>query len=155
MAKIGDRLGFPIEAFIADPSVAARDAQAAHAFSPQEYINALFLAPTPIPPLLIEDVSVEFQMEVSDTQSAKKVSGSGNPKLFKTAVNDPSKISSSREHTRSTNQSAKYQVKTRVPQQQPKGLSRVMNTLNVRFDEAATNMPAAHNDEQAKPTKSS
>lgn len=103
-------------------------------------VNAPFLGLVPIPSLLIDDVQVDFQMEVSDTSTEKtdtkaEVSTSAEAS-FKFGffgsgkVNIAGKVSSSRENTRSTNQTAKYQVHVSARQQQPtEGLSRLMDIM--------------------------
>lgn len=102
-------------------------------------VQAPLLGLVPVPSLLIDDVSVEFQMEVSGTTSSKDTSSaSGSVKAeagYKgfggsASVSIEGKVSSSRENTRSTNQSAKYQVRVRASQQQPtEGLSRLMDIM--------------------------
>ncbi|GHV04480.1 alpha-amylase [Campylobacterota bacterium] len=102
-------------------------------------VEAPFLGLVPIPSLLIDDVDIEFQMEVSATENTKETenkegsvtaSGSYGFGFFKAAVNVQGKVSSSRENTRSTNQTAKYQVKVSAHQQrQTEGLSRLMDIM--------------------------
>lgn len=86
---------------------------------PQEIkVQAPFLVLVPLPNLLIDDVLVDFQMEVTATEtstdkSASEGCTSANAN-FKFgcfgggSVNVSGKVSSSRENTRSTNQTAKY-----------------------------------------------
>jgi hypothetical protein len=90
------------------------------------HVQAPFLGLVPIPSLLVEDVNIEFQMEVSATESTKsttsaeastKVEGSHGFLVAKVKVEVQGKVSSSRENTRSTNQTAKYQVRVVARQQ--------------------------------------
>ncbi len=103
-------------------------------------VHAPFLGLVPIPSLLIDDVQIDFQMEVTDTATSKEVSGSEvatdanasfNFGLFgKGSVSIHGKVTSSRENTRSTNQTAKYQVHVSARQQRPtEGLSRLMDIM--------------------------
>jgi hypothetical protein len=102
-------------------------------------VKAPFLGLVPIPALLIDDVQIDFQMEVTDTttsadKSEKEASVSAEATYgvlaFKAKVNVSGKVSSSRENTRSTNQTAKYQVHVSARQQRPpEGLSKLMDIL--------------------------
>jgi hypothetical protein len=102
-------------------------------------VQAPFLGLVPIPSLLVEDVNIEFQMEVSAAESTKattsaeasvKAEASYNAFVVKAKVEVQGKVSSSRENTRSTNQTAKYQVRVVARQQQPtEGLSRLMDVM--------------------------
>jgi hypothetical protein len=95
-----------------------------------------FLGLVPQPSLMVEDVNIEFQMEVSAAESTKsttsaeastKASVSGGW-FVKASVEVQGKVSSSRENTRSTNQTAKYQVRVSArQQQQTEGMSRMMD----------------------------
>jgi hypothetical protein len=103
------------------------------------HVQAPFLGLVPIPSLLVEDVNIEFQMEVSATESTKdtssseasiKAEASYNGWFVKAKVEVQGKVSSSRENTRSTNQTAKYQVRVVARQQQAtEGLSRLMDVM--------------------------
>ncbi|MGH0053647.1 MAG: DUF2589 domain-containing protein [Sphaerochaetaceae bacterium] len=108
--------------------------------SVQTHVQAPLLGLVPIPSLLVEDVTVEFQMEVNATTSEKSQVGSevssstsANVKFGwfgSGSVSVEGKVSSSRENTRSTNQSAKYQVRVFAHQQAPtEGLSRLMDIM--------------------------
>ena len=109
--------------------------------NPQDIkVQAPFLGLVPLPNLLIDDVQVDFQMEVTATEtstdkSASEGSTSANAN-FKFgcfgggSVNVSGKVSSSRENTRSTNQTAKYQVHVSARQQrQTEGLSKLMDIM--------------------------
>ncbi len=76
----------------------------------------------PMPALLVDHVTIDFQMEVSASESSKSssekegsFSASGGCCWFKASVSG--KVSTSKENTRSTNQSAKYQVHVEANQQ--------------------------------------
>lgn len=103
-------------------------------------VNAPFLGLIPLPSLLIDDVQIDFQMEVTTTEtSTEKSDKSGDSTVtsnFKFgcfangSVSVNGKVSSSRENTRSTNQTAKYQVHVSArQQQQTEGLSRLMDIM--------------------------
>lgn len=103
-------------------------------------VRAPFLGLVPIPSLLIDDVQIDFQMEVTDTLTSKEtgsseVSTEANAS-FKFgwfgsgSISVKGKVSSARENTRSTNQTAKYQVHVSARQQQPtEGLSKLMDIM--------------------------
>lgn len=103
-------------------------------------VQAPFLGLVPLPNLLIDDVQVDFQMEVTATEtSTEKAAREGSTSAnasFKFgcfgggSVNVSGKVSSSRESTRSTNQTAKYQVHVSARQQrQTEGLSKLMDIM--------------------------
>lgn len=104
------------------------------------HVQAPFLGLVPLPCLLIEDVNVEFQMEVTTSESVtekttKEASSQLNANfkmgfLGSGSLNIQGKVSSSRDNTRSTNQTAKYQVRINArQQQQTEGLSRLMDIM--------------------------
>ena len=109
--------------------------------TPQDVtVQAPFIGLVPLPNLLIDDVQVDFQMEVTATEtSTEKSSTEGSSSAnanFKFgcfgggSVNVSGKVSSSRENTRSTNQTAKYQVHVSARQQrQTEGLSKLMDIM--------------------------
>ena len=98
-------------------------------------IEAPFIGLVPIPSLLIDRVDVDFQMEVTDTNVNKTSSAaeasskiSGGWWMVKAEISG--KVSSSRENTRTTNQTAKYQVHVTATQQpQTEGLSKLMDIM--------------------------
>ncbi|MEG2181292.1 MAG: DUF2589 domain-containing protein [Bacteroidales bacterium] len=103
-------------------------------------VQAPFLGLVPLPSLLIDDVQIDFQMEVTTTETSKETSNSSVDtnvsSSFKfgcfanASVSVNGKVSSSRENTRSTNQTAKYQVHVSARQQQPtEGLSKLMDIM--------------------------
>lgn len=97
-------------------------------------VKAPLLGLVPTPNLLIEDVRIDFQMEVtmaetskekSDTEASAKAAYKG---WFGVSAEVQGKVSSSRETTRSTNQTAKYQVSVNARQQRPsEGMSKLMD----------------------------
>lgn len=102
---------------------------------PQE-IQAPFIGLVPIPSLLIDRIAVDFQMEVTDT-NVEKTSSTADASTKITAkgwwvasAEVTGKVSSSRENTRTTNQTAKYQVHVTASQQpQTEGLSKLMDIM--------------------------
>jgi len=103
--------------------------------TPQDVtVQAPFIGLVPLPNLLIDDVQVDFQMEVTATETSTEKSsteGSSSTNCFGGgSVNVSGKVSSSRENTRSTNQTAKYQVHVSARQQrQTEGLSKLMDIM--------------------------
>lgn len=101
----------------------------------EQTVEAPFIGLVPIPSLLIDRVDVDFQMEVTDTNTEKtntsaEVSTNISSKWFGVKVEVAGKVSSSRENTRSTNQTAKYQVHVTASQQpQTEGLSKLMDIM--------------------------
>lgn len=103
-------------------------------------VHAPFLGLVPLPALLIEDVQVDFQMEVTTTETStsrqnSEVSTSANSSFkfgcfASGSVSVNGKVTSARENTRSTNQTAKYQIHVSARQQPPtEGLSRLMDIM--------------------------
>ena len=100
-------------------------------------VQAPFLGLVPIPSLLIESVDVDFQMEVTSTETSKDTttaeitSKAGYKGLFsRVSVEVQGRVTTSRENTRSTNQTAKYQVHVSARQQRPtEGMSKLMDIL--------------------------
>ncbi|MEN8857945.1 MAG: DUF2589 domain-containing protein [Flavobacteriaceae bacterium] len=103
-------------------------------------VQAPFLGLVPVPSLLIDDVNIDFQMEVNAATSSKSTKAEEaqidghtefNLGFFgKGHIDVQGKVSSSRENTRSTNQTAKYQVRVSARQQQPtEGLSKLMDIM--------------------------
>lgn len=102
-------------------------------------VQAPMLGLVPLPSLLIEDVSVDFQMEISTSTASKeenkseaelKAGASAGWGWGKASVEFTGKVSSSRENTRSTNQTAKYNVRVNArQQQQTEGLSKLMDIM--------------------------
>lgn len=103
-------------------------------------VQAPFLGLVPLPALLVDDVQIDFQMEVTTTETSKattnkEVNTSVNSNFrfgcfAKGSVSVNGKVSSSRENTRSTNQTAKYQVHVSARQQPPtEGMSKLMDIM--------------------------
>lgn len=98
-------------------------------------VQAPFIGLVPIPSLLVERIDVDFQMEVTETNqttdnSSAEASTNISSKWFGVNVGISGKVSSSRENTRSTNQTAKYQVHVTASQQpQTEGLSKLMDVM--------------------------
>lgn len=103
------------------------------------HVQAPLLGLVPVPSLLVEDTTIEFQMEVSATESSKTSSGSEIDTSTSAkygflglggSTTVSGKVTSARENTRSTNQSAKYQVRVYARQQPPtEGMARLMDIL--------------------------
>lgn len=98
-------------------------------------VQAPFIGLVPIPSLLIDRIDIDFQMEVTDTntettKTSAEVSTNISAKWFVVKADISGKVSSSRENTRSTNQTAKYQVHVTASQQpQTEGLSKLMDVM--------------------------
>lgn len=98
-------------------------------------VKTPFIGLVPIPSLLIDRVDVDFQMEVTDTSNVKstinaevetKVSG----KSWLISAEISGKVTTARENTRMTNQTAKYQIHVSASQQpQTEGLSKLMDIM--------------------------
>ena len=98
-------------------------------------ISVPLLALVPVPALLIQDVSIEFNMEVKSSATSK--SSTGAEAGFKASVgfgpfsaSMHGSVSSHNEQTRKSDNSAKYNVKISAKQSEtPEGLSRVLDML--------------------------
>lgn len=100
-------------------------------------VQAPLLGLVHAPSLMVDDVNIDFQMEVSDTtvdtsknshEASVNAESTYNGFFVKGKVNVAGKVSSSRENTRNTNQTAKYQVNVKARQQQPtEGMSKLMD----------------------------
>ena len=118
--------------------------------TPQDVtVQAPFIGLVPLPNLLIDDVQVEFQMEVTATETSTEKSsteGSSSANCFGGwSVNVGGKVSSSRENTRSTNQTARYQVdESNRQQRQTEGLSKLKDILASCVEP----LPTKKNDEE-------
>lgn len=87
-------------------------------------VQAPVLGVMPMPSLLIDHVTIDFQMEVTASESnssqlsaSSEASGSVGWGPVRASVSG--KVATSRENTRSTNQTAKYQVHVAANQQPP------------------------------------
>ena len=98
-------------------------------------VSAPFIGLVPIPSLLIEAVNIDFQMEVTDATTSKtstnaESSVAAKGKWLFCSVDVQGKVGTSRENTRTTNQTAKYQVHVTAGQQKPtEGLSKLMDIM--------------------------
>lgn len=100
-------------------------------------VQAPFLGLVPIPSLLVENVEIDFQMEVTATEVTKTkldaevtTKAVFNPWFSRSSVEVQGRVTTSRENTRSTNQTAKYQIHVSARQQPPtEGLSRLMDIM--------------------------
>ncbi len=87
-------------------------------------IKAPLLAVVPLPNLAVEEVSVDFQMEV--TLTAKTDSADDKEGEVKIC----GKVTSSASQTRETNQSAKYHINVKAARQEtPEGLARILDIM--------------------------
>lgn len=104
------------------------------------HVQAPLLGLVPVPALLVENVDVSFQMEVTSSEQTKAAQDNtldtnvnANfriPFCGSGSVSIQGKVSSSRENTRSTNQTAKYQVSVNARQQPPtEGMSKLMDIM--------------------------
>ncbi|MCD7953624.1 MAG: DUF2589 domain-containing protein [Synergistaceae bacterium] len=99
------------------------------------HVKAPFIGLVPIPSLLIERVDIDFQMEVTDhSESKDKVNTEWKTqetaKWFTLSAEVTGRVTTSRENTRSSNQTAKYQVHvTAAQQQRTEGLSKLMDIM--------------------------
>lgn len=95
-------------------------------------IQAPLLAVVPVPNLAIEEVNIEFQMEVtSATKENTSSSAEENKDGEEEGVRVCGKVSSQASGTRETNQSAKYQIQVKAHKQEtPEGLSRILDVLS-------------------------
>ena len=85
-------------------------------------VKAPFIGLVPIPSLLIDRVDVDFQMEVTDTSNVKstinaKVETKVSGKSWLISAEISGKVTTARENTRMTNQTAKYQIHVSASQQ--------------------------------------
>ena len=98
-------------------------------------VKAPFIGLVPIPSLLIDRVDVDFQMEVTDTSNVKstinaKVETKVSGKSWLISAEISGKVTTARENTRMTNQTAKYQIHVSDSQQpQTEGLSKLMDIM--------------------------
>ena len=98
-------------------------------------IHAPLLGLVPIPALLVESVNIDFSMEVkqstnssSKTEASSEVSAKGGWGPFRASVTG--KVATTRENTRSTDNTAKYTVSVVARQQQPtEGMAKMMDLL--------------------------
>jgi hypothetical protein len=98
-------------------------------------VKAPFIGLVPVPSLLIDNIDIDFQMEITDSSTSKssesaEFSSTVSAKWFTASVDIQGKVTSSRDNTRSTNQTAKYQIHVSASQQkQTEGLSKLMDIM--------------------------
>ena len=101
----------------------------------KQAVKAPFIGLVPIPSLLIDRVDVDFQMEVTDTSNVKsttnaEVEAKATAKHWFINAEISGKVTTARENTRMTNQTAKYQIHVSASQQpQTEGLSKLMDIM--------------------------
>lgn len=101
----------------------------------KQTVKAPFIGLVPIPSLLIDRVDVDFQMEVTDTSNVKsttnaEVETKASAKHWFINAEISGKVTTARENTRMTNQTAKYQIHVSASQQpQTEGLSKLMDIM--------------------------
>lgn len=84
---------------------------------------------------MIDNVKISFQMEVTDASTSRRtenadLSTDATTNWFGTHVSVQGKVVTSRENTRSTERTAKYQVRETVSQQQQtEGLAKLMDIM--------------------------
>jgi Protein of unknown function (DUF2589) len=111
-------------------------------------VSAPLLSLVPIPSLLVEDVNISFQMEVTlmektTTNIAAELGFTAEFSNWFANVNVYGKVTASRENTRSTSQTAKYQVQVSARQQpMTEGMQAVVNLLNSAISPLPTATPA-------------
>ena len=118
--------------------------------TPQDVtVQAPFIGLVPLPNLSIDDVQIDFEMEVTAIETSTEKSsteGSSGANCFGgRSVNVSGKVSSSRENTRSANQTARYQVdESNRQQRQTEGLSKLMDIMAFCVEP----LPTKKNDEE-------
>ena len=147
--------GLPMRELIAAPLIAAAEAQQEDGKTARvlefdikrpiqqdgkmttmsQSVKAPFIGLVPIPSLLIDRVDVDFQMEVTDTSNVKsttnaEVETKASAKHWFINAEISGKVTTARENTRMTNQTAKYQIHVTASQQpQTEGLSKLMDIM--------------------------
>ncbi len=107
----------------------------------KEIVKAPLLSLLPIPSLMIDNVTVDFQLEIKNTiQKTDKyaISSEGTTKklkLFSLKKTEMlGRVSESRENTRSGNQAAKYQFHVEAKMQaNPEGLQKMLDLIIARM----------------------
>ena len=114
--------------------------------TPQDVtLQVPMLTIVPIPYIGINDVQVDFQMEVSATEKSSTEGSSSTNCFGGWSVNVGGKVSSSRENTRYTNQTARYQVdESNRQQRQTEGLSKLKDIIASCVEP----LPTKKNDEE-------
>ena len=118
--------------------------------TPQDVtVQAPFIGLVPLPNLSIDDVQIDFEMEVTAIETSTEKSsteGSSGANCFGgRSVNVSGKVSSLRENTRSANQTARYQVdESNRQQRQTEGLSMLKDIMASCVEP----LPTKKNDEE-------
>ena len=112
-------------------------------------IEIPLLSIVPVPYIAVNEVLVDFDMEVTSTEAStvkSSTKGSSSSNCFDGwSVNVGGKVSSSRKNTRSTNQTARYQVdESNRQQRQTEGLSKLKDIM----DSCVEPLPTKKNDEE-------
>lgn len=98
-------------------------------------VKAPLLGLVPIPALLIESVTINFTMEVKQSTSARTSSSAEASSTVKAgggwwSAEVTGKVATQRENTRSTDNTAKYEVTVIARQQQPQeGMAKLMDLM--------------------------
>jgi len=163
MANIANQFtGLPIENLIAAPLLAACEGQKALAQSTAQFISEVgmdkdgntksvafkyadgsesvaldvpLLSIINIPSLCVDEIDINFDMEVS-TQSASKSSTDSSAELSVKAgfgcwsASFTGKVSHHSENSRKSDSSAKYSISVKGKQEKPEGLMKVLDMLN-------------------------
>jgi hypothetical protein len=103
----------------------------------KQKVQAPFIGLVPIPSLLIDNINIDFQMEVTATNTEKSTTAAetstsikGGSFWYPVKAEISGKVSTSRENTRTSNQTAKYHVHVTASQQpQTEGLSKLMDIM--------------------------
>ena len=116
------------------------------------YSKVPMLPLVPLPSLAITSADIEFTMEVktsevdkssTDTETSASVSASGGFWGMKYSVSMAGKVATHKENTRSTDNSAKYEVNVHAEQLPPtEGMLKLSDMLNTLMDPVVVPNPA-------------
>ena len=112
-------------------------------------IEIPLLSIVPVPYITVNEVQVDFDMELTSTEAStvkSSTKGSSSANCFGgRSVNLSGKVSSSREHTRSANHTSRYQVdESNRQQRQTEGLSMLKDIMASCVEP----LPTKENDEE-------
>ena len=105
------------------------------------HVEAPVLRLVPVPALIIDNVNIDFQMEVTDASTSKEsenadLSTNVPPNWFGMSGSIRGKVGTSRENTRSTERTAKHHVRETVrQQQQTEGLDKLSVMIYNKINE--------------------
>lgn len=121
----------------------------------KQKIQAPFIGLVPVPSLLIDRIDVDFQMEVTTAETSKSTTNAETSTSISSGwfvkAEISGKVSTSRENTRSTNQTAKYQVHVSASQQkQTEGLSKLMDIMASCIEPISVNAESGGGGETGK-----